>query len=365
MFPAPIHDINFDEFPRHEEQRQMTVDQKNLGPIQKTDMQIKESIYHALWEDNVLRALEYHELDVHVKNGTVYLNGHIVSTTNLRRIENTIRDIPGIVGIKNNLVLDDKLTLEVAESLGELEHTYGCKFFTDATHGVISLSGIVSDENVKLLAERCVAGNLNVRGVINHIRISGAAPALQNPPFLQPTIGAIIYFLDGIFGVVKQVIINPDNRCVIQVIVQGQLSSQKHNLMSLTNNQAEILQKTVVIPMNLVRYLTKNSGFLTIESAETTRYKDFDPLYFTAPKTDWAPPYPYGPDDVLFNVDTQETETQIMIDPDLEQLTASAQPTSPLVAAAPVDILAAWEDDGGQIIQTAESVGQVDSELIS
>lgn len=356
MFAAPIPTIDSDGFSRCEERSQMTVDRKNLSPGQKTDMQTKESVYDALWEDDVLRALEYHEIDVHVKNGIVSLNGHIVSVTSLRRIESVIRFLPNIVGVQNNLVLDDKLTLEVAGSLGELEHKYSCKFFTGSSHGVISLSGIVRDENVKLLAERCVAGNLNVRGVLNHVRVLGVEPALQSRPFLQPVTGAIIYFLDGIFGIVKQVVINPDNRRVTLVVIQGQLLGQKQNLQSLTNNQAEILQKTVVISVNLIRYLTENSGFLTIKSTETTHYKDFDPLYFSFPPIDWVPPYPYCSDDILLAVNIQKTEAQIMIAPDLEQLTASAQPTSPAGLEAPVDILAAWEDDGGQIIQTAEVV---------
>jgi osmotically-inducible protein OsmY len=356
MFPAEASQISTDEFPRCEERRQMTMEGNSLSLIQKADTGLKESIYHALWEDDVLRALEYYEIDVYVKNGIVYLNGHIASTTSLRRVENALQTIPDIIGIKNNLILDDKLTLDVAQSLGKLEQTHACKFFTGASHGVISLNGIVSDENVKLLAEQCVAANLNVRGVVNHIRVSGAEPASPEQPFLQPCIGAIIYFMDGVFGVIQQVVINPDNRRVIQVIIQGQLSGQKQNLRALTNNQAEILEKIIVIPVNLIRYLTTSSGFLTIKSVETTRYKDFNPLYFTAPGTDWTPPYPYCPDDVLFAVDTRELENQIMLDPDIEQLNASAQPTSPKAVGTPVDIVAAWEDDGGQVIQTAESV---------
>ena len=357
MFPTKTPETNTSEIPRSEEHRQMTMQGKSRGFIQQTDTELKESIYHALWEDTVLRALEYYEIDVYVENKIVYLNGHIVSTTSLRRVENALQMIPGIVGIKNNLILDDELTYQVAASLGKLEHTYACKFFTGASHGVISLNGIVSDQNVKLQAEQCVAANLNVRGVVNHVRVSGAK-LMPYQPFLQPTIGAVIYFMDGIFGAVKQVIINPDNRCVIQVIIQGQFSGQKQNLMALTNNRDEILEKTIVIPVNLIRYLTTSSGFLTIKSTETTRYKDFNPVHFTAPDMAWRPPYPYRPDDVLFAVNTGEVESQIMLDPDIEQLNASAQPTSPKKTGPPIaDIIAAWEDDGGQVIQTAESEG--------
>ena len=108
----------------------MTDHGKSLSPIQKMDAVIKGQIDNALWKDKLLRTLDYYEIEVHVKNGTVYLNGHIVSTTSQSRIENAIRAIPSILEIKNNLVLDDKLTLEVATSLGKLEHTYDCKFFT-------------------------------------------------------------------------------------------------------------------------------------------------------------------------------------------------------------------------------------------
>src|SRR5829696_4468205 len=155
MFPAQVSRINPDEFSRCEELKQETDQGQSLNPDQKVDATLKQSINHALWKDDVLRAIEQYEIETHVRNGTVYLNGHITSTTSLRRIETAIRTVPGLRGLQNNLVLDDKLTNDVATSLAELEHTYNCKFFTGASHGVISLNGIVRDENVKLLAGKC------------------------------------------------------------------------------------------------------------------------------------------------------------------------------------------------------------------
>lgn len=312
MFPAQIPRINPDEFSRCEERRQMTDHGKSLSSIQKTDAAIKEYIYHAFWKDNVLRAMEYYEIDVRVKNGVVYLNGHIVSTTSQSRIENAIRAIPGILEIKNNLVFDDKLTLEVAASLGKLEHTYSCKFFTGVSHGVVSLNGIVNNENVKLLAEQCAASNPNVRGVINNVRISGAELELLDQPFLQPIIGEIIYFLDGISGVVKQVIINPNNRRVIAMTVQGRFADQRQELKSLNNGGARPPERILVLPMKVVRYLTRVSGFLDIHSNERKRYMEFDPTHFFTPQKDWKAPYPYCPDDLLFAVKQQDLENQFL-----------------------------------------------------
>jgi osmotically-inducible protein OsmY len=322
MLAIQIPRINPGEFSRCEETEQKTDRGKSLSPGQKTDAAIKGLVDRAIWDDDVLRAIEYYEIAVHVKNGVVYLSGHIVSTTSQSRIKNAIRSIPGILGLQNNLVLDDKLTRDVATSLGELEHIYDCKFFTGASHGVISLNGNVSDENVKLLAEQYASSNTDVRGVINNVRVSGAEQELPDQPFLQPTIGEIIYFLDGVSGVVKQVLINPNNRRVKAMVIEGKFTDQHNQLNLLTDGKTPPPGPLVVVPMNEVRYLTRASGFLYINSNQRNRYMDFDPVSFRTPNVDWTPPYPYCPNDVLFPVEQPEIEYQI-----LEQV-----PRAPLVA---------------------------------
>ncbi len=313
MFPAQIAKINPVEFSRCEELEQKTDHGKSLSPDQKTDAAIKESVTHALRKDDVLRAIEYNEIEVYVRNGVIYLNGHIVNATSENRIETAIRTVDGIQGFQNNLVPDDRLTLEVAGSLGELEHTYGCKFFTGASHGVISLNGIVGDEKVKSLAEKCAAANPKVRGVINNVHITGTPQVLKDQPFLQPTIGEIIYFLDGVSGVVKQVIINPNNRRVTAMTVRGQFADPRQALKSLKNSDARSSDRIVVLSMDVVRYITEDSGFLSINSNEQSRYMDFDSGSFRSPNVGWVPPYPYCPDDVLFPKEPRrELEYQIL-----------------------------------------------------
>ena len=315
MFPVQTVTINPDEFSRCEELEQKADHEKSLSPSQKTDAAIKESIHHVLWKDDVLRAIEYNEFQVSVKNRVVYLNGHIVSASNQKRIETAIHSIAGIQVLQNNLVLDDKLTSEVARSLGELEHTYDCKFFTGASHGIISLNGVVIDEHVKLLAEKCASSNPNVRGVINNVRVSGAAMELPDQPFLQPTIGELIYFVDGVFGVVKQVIMNPNNRRVIAMTVWGQFVDQRRKPQSFNHDETHSPDRLVVISMDAVRYLTRDSGFLHIKSEERKRYKDFDPASFFTPAANWTPPYPYCPTDVLFPVEYQIADIQLANQP--------------------------------------------------
>ena len=310
--------INPAEFSRCEESSQMADRGKALSPSQKADATIKESVEHAFWQDDVLQAIEYDQIDIHVKNGVVYLYGHITGANSQSRIGNVIRGIRGILRIQNNLVLDDKLTLNVAGSLGELEHIHDCKFFTGASHGVISLNGNVRDENVKLLAEQTASSNPNVRGVINNVHVAGAEQDFQAQPFLQPTIGEMIYFLDGVSGVVKQVIINPNNRRVVAMAILGQFADQRQDLKSLNSAEARSPERLVVLPMDVIRYMTKVSAFLYINSYERERYVAFDPIHFSTPKSDWKAPYPYCADDVLFPVEKRNAE-----DPTLQALPRS------------------------------------------
>ena len=342
MSPSQIPEITSIDFSRCEERSHLMDHGKSLTPGQKADAAIKGTIDRALWNDDVLRAIEFYEIDVHVKDKIVYLDGHIASTTSQRRIQNAIGAMSGLLGIQNNLILDDKLTFEVAASLGTLEHTYGCKFFTGASHGVVTLSGRVSNENLKLLAEKCVASHPNVRAVLNNVHVQGAERELQDRPFLQPIIGEMIYFLDGISGVVRQVIINPDNRRVVAMILRGQFANRPQELKAATNGaQARSPEGLVVVPIELIRYMTKASGFLHINSKEISRYMDFDPARFSPPAKGWKAPYPYCPDDILFPVRNQKVEYQT-----LQQL-----PRSPL--------LVAWvEEPLGEELLANDSLGE-------
>jgi osmotically-inducible protein OsmY len=332
MFPAQIPVIMPDDFSRCEEQMQKTDHGMIPRSIQKTDVSLKGIVERAIRDDRVLRAIEYSEIDVFVNNGIIYLNGHITNTASQKRIENVIRSIPSILGLRNRLILDDKLILEVAASLGTLEHIYGCKFFTGGSHGVISLGGIVSDENVKLLAEKRAASHPNVRGVINHISVAGVESESPDQPFLQPTIGELIYFLDGVSGVVKQVIINPNNRRVTGMIVWGRFADQRSQELKSSNlGGTRSSERLVVLPMDVIRYLTKDSGFLHIKGSERERYMDFDPASYFPPTVDWTPPYPYCPQDVLFRPQSKPEENQ----------TSQHLPRVPFMAAPQEELL--WE----------------------
>lgn len=314
MLPAQIPIADPDEFVRCADKKQNADHGQDINPTQRTDAAIKESVYQALWNNSVLRAMEYDGIDVQVNNGVVYLFGHIVNTTSQRLIKNAIQTIPEILTVNDALVLDDQLTNEVAVSLSDLEHTYNCKFFTGVSHGVVSLNGTVRDKNVKILAEKTASSNPNVRAVINNVRIAGIKSQPPAQPFLQPMIGEVIYFLDGVSGIVKQVVINPNNRRVVAMIIQGKFTDPRYKINSFASGQAQLPEQLATVPMNTVRYLTRVSGFLYIRSDERKRYSDFDPGILFPPDNDWKPPYPYCSGDVLFPIQYRNAGTQLQDD---------------------------------------------------
>jgi osmotically-inducible protein OsmY len=287
------------EFSRCEELKQIIDYRKHLSPAQKSDAYVKEKVCDALWRDEVIRAVEYSEIDVYVFDGIVHLSGHISGTNSLSRIENAMQGISGVLKISNNLVLDDKLTSEVAISLASIGDIFNCKFFIGASHGVVTLNGEVNTLKVKLLAEKRAASNQNVRGVINSIRVSGDKPDLLPEAFLQPVIGETIYFLDWASGIVKQVIINPNDRRVVAMLLYGKFDAKTSN----------IPEQLVTVPMNTVRYLNGVSGFLHIHSNEKNKYAEFNSAHFVSPNNNWLPPYPYCSEDVLIPIEYQNNKS--------------------------------------------------------
>ncbi|MGZ9223844.1 MAG: BON domain-containing protein, partial [Anaerolineales bacterium] len=110
MSPAQISEKTSSEFSRCEERSHRIDHVRSLTSGQKKDAAIKGSVERAIWNDDVLRAIESYQIEVRVTDKVVHLDGHIASTTSQRRIQNAIRVIPGLLGIQNNLIMDDKLT---------------------------------------------------------------------------------------------------------------------------------------------------------------------------------------------------------------------------------------------------------------
>lgn len=276
----------------------LSIDQRKFKelPDYRTDASITDEIGSALWKDEFLRVSDYHQIDVRVKNGFVSVTGHVTSMMNLHRVKSAVKNVKSTLGASIHLVVDDQLLLKVAEALIQVERIEGSHVFAKVQNGVVALSGKVVSADIRALAQQCAANVPEVRGVINFITAPGVDLDTEDQRFLQPAIGEKISFGDGGFGFVRQVIINRNNRRVVAMIIQGRLPGQQ--LKSAGETQPA--ERLAVIPVSLIRYITGYTGFLLIDSTETTLYQDFNPAGFVTPGADWVPPFPYCSDDVRF-----------------------------------------------------------------
>jgi hypothetical protein len=312
VFPAPLPQIDTDEFLRCRDPRPHSDKRPDdRSQDSRADTNLAQEVDSALWNAPVLRALDFNNIDIRVRDGMVGLYGHVASMTNRREAENAVRSVDGVRGFVNGIIADDRLLLEVATSLGSLEHRYGCKFFTGVSHGVVILSGMVDDTNKKLVAEQCAASNPGVRGVINRVQVRGGGLDMPELPFLQPHIGAEFHFLDGISGKVERVIIDPDNRRVAAMTLRGQFTDRQREPKSLDGGSARQPERALVLPMTTVRFLTKDSGFLNIRYPQSNEYSEFNADDFALPPQGWMAPYPYCRADVLFPAERADGAMQI------------------------------------------------------
>jgi hypothetical protein len=78
-------------------------------------------------------------------------------------------------------------------------------------------------------------------------------------------------------GKVKKVVINPNNRRVIAMILPGRYSNSHPDSRSPAYEGERAPERLIVIPVRDLRHLTRNSGFLKINSSEAAKYAGFDP----------------------------------------------------------------------------------------
>ena len=275
-------------------------DQFQALPNDRTDANLTEDADHALWADRVLRDTDYHQIDVHVNDGVIVLSGHVGNSMSQWRAEKAVEELPGVYGVRNYLISDDALIFEVEKALAPLNYPQRSGLFAKVENGVVVLFGEVSSTEVRNQAEQYIANLPWVRAVLNDIRVTGTAQEGGYQRFLQPLIGKELYFHGGPSVTIRQVVINPHNRCVIGMVVLGQFSEQQRGWNQAAGSEKSAPERLVVIPAHAILHLTSSAGFLQIRTTDTDQYQDFDPTAYQSLPEDWLPPYPYCPDEVLF-----------------------------------------------------------------
>jgi uncharacterized protein YrrD len=255
----------------------------------------------ALWSDEILRNTDYNEIRVSVEDGVVRLQGHMSTWRNKTRTEEFAYSVVGVLGVENDLVLDQDLANGVAQALGNDELIRLAQISVGAQNGFITLNGRVGSADIREAAESIAASIPQVRGVINYIQAPNVVIDPKEHLVWQPLIGEEVSATDMQLGQVDRVIINRRNRRVTAFVVRGTFPDPGAKDDYRSPGQEAQLERSVLIPIDAVRYATDSSVLLEVGGAEVALYRSFEPADFVSPPAGWQPPYPYCWEQVLFD----------------------------------------------------------------
>jgi osmotically-inducible protein OsmY len=273
-------------------------DLKRLPEVQPDSTLIRE-VDRTLRKDTVLRRTVADQIHVLAQGGVISLEGYVSNSAQKTRAEEATRRIPGVIEVQNCLVVDDNLKIAAAGATAKIPLSYRERIFVGAHNGFIILNGEVSTVEARMDADAWAGDVPQIRGVINGIRVPDAGIEFPEPRALQPRIGAGVYAKDMALGTVERVIVNPVNRLVVAILVDGSFPDPKDGRTHWFPGDGALVRRKVVIPIHAIRHLTDTAVFLEINSIEASRLEDFDPDGFALPETSWRTPYPYHCEDVL------------------------------------------------------------------
>jgi osmotically-inducible protein OsmY len=110
-------------------------------PEYRPDDELASDVEQALWDDEILRRVDFPLLRASVRDGSVTLEGYVVTSAHRRRAEEIVRQVRGVLGVDNRLIGDDDLEIAVAQALGRDERTQRHLIRVRSEHGVVHLDG--------------------------------------------------------------------------------------------------------------------------------------------------------------------------------------------------------------------------------
>ena len=280
----------------------LSVEKRNLEglPDYGLDDALAAEVEAVLWSDEILRNTDYDEIGVSVEDGIVRLQGHVSTWRNKTRAEEAAYSVVGVLGVENELVVDDDLVIRVAQAFGSDERTRFNQISVGAQHGFITLNGHVDSLDLREAAEVIAASVPQGRGVINAIQAPNVVIDPKEHLVWQPLIGSEVSATDMQLGRVERVIIDPCNRRGTAFVARGNFPDPQDKDDYRLPGEDPQQERSIVIPIAAVRYATDSSVLLEVSGAEAARYRSFEPGDFVSPPAGWHSPYPYRWEQVLF-----------------------------------------------------------------
>jgi osmotically-inducible protein OsmY len=264
-------------------------------PEERSDPILIIEVKRGLREERILREAQTGGIHVSARYGYISLNGYVPDSSQKARAEKAACRILGVLGVENRLVVDRDLKIAATKAVAQIPDVPMKSIFVGAHNGFITLKGEVPSLESRRAAEELAGDVHQIRAVLNTLRIPGLAVEFPEPHALQPSIGARVYATNLVLGHIKQVIVNPVNRLVTAILVDGMFSESRGTRRHWFFDDV-IVQRKVVIPVHTIQHMTDTAVFLEVAASQ---FEDFNPASIALPDINWQPPYPYQRKHVL------------------------------------------------------------------
>ncbi len=262
----------------------MAPQRASIKQTRRPDDEILDDIWRDLWNEEMIRIIDIHDISVDVEHGQVCLSGHVAKNDNQHCIEEIIWSIPGVMAVHNHLITDHHLSIQVAEALGDDKCTGPLTLPVFCYHGWVGLGGTVPNRDIQCVAEETAASVPAVRGVILLPDILGEYSASMRDA-VQPGIGIRVYGNDETEGTVHQVVISPHNRLVTHAIVRIKLKQTSDGRLAWCD---------YIIPVVAMDVVDAGGIFLSQSAPAINQFPVLNPADYPFAPLTWQPPYPYA-----------------------------------------------------------------------
>lgn len=140
-------------------------------PAYRSDRDLQQEVENVLFDLTQLH-VDFKGMDIRVLDSVLYLRGNISSSLRSDVVQDQASGVPGLLGIKNELLGDDELAADLAEALGKDPRTRDLPIGIYPRLGVVRVGGAVHNAQQKTAVEEIVRNFPGVRGLLDTLVVN-------------------------------------------------------------------------------------------------------------------------------------------------------------------------------------------------